>query len=95
MSLRDGIHIKAKQAFKDKGFDINDYERDLTAFDETGKRAVVVFDTGKTPHDYIVIGFWRVDTFWTVAVFKHSDNPYDGIDAMNDANTFLLGFDKL
>ncbi|MCD6436386.1 MAG: hypothetical protein J7L15_08400 [Clostridiales bacterium] len=95
MSLKDGIHIKVKQAFQDKGLDINDFEKDLTAFDDTGKRAVVIFDSGQSPYQYIVLGMKRVDTFWDVVGFKQPLSYYDGVDAMCDANSFLQGFDKL
>ena len=82
-----------KAAFKKNGLDRENFNHDITSFNEDGRKCMAIFDNGDcSGRVFLLIGLSYVKGEWIKAYFKHtSDNAgcYDGIDAMCDASIWL------
>jgi len=78
----------------EKGICPESVEPDLLAFNETGSKAVSVFDTIGGNSSYYIVG--AVKTIvndvkkWEVEFYKELDGSCNALDAMLEANCFLL-----
>ena len=62
--------------------------KDLVAYSENGKKAVVVYDNMEIDRIYYIIGLTKENNLWQSIYFEKLEN-LDGIDAMSCANDFL------
>jgi hypothetical protein len=90
-SIRDIIRKAVNQAFKDNNLDREQFNHDGTFFNCTSIRASVIFDKCSIPKQFVVVGLGvHLDGDWEVVQFQHMTDNFDGIDAMNEADAFLL-----
>ena len=89
-TIRDVIRKAVNQAFVDNRVEREDFNHDVTCFNETSIRAAVVFDKSSMPREFIMVGLGAtIDDQWKVVRFQHNTGNHDGIDAMNDVDSFL------
>jgi len=95
-TVQDVVVEAVKKRFKDGGLDYDNWEHDITCFNDTGTRATVIVDKGNIERTYIVAGLMvSPDHTWHVYYFKQagSHDAYNGIDAMCDADAWLQNHD--
>jgi hypothetical protein len=97
-TIDDVIQEAIKKAFKDNGIDIDKFSHNITAFSNTGARAMAIYDDCLFSKTFILVGLSAtVDRSYKVIYFKNTSEGvgvghYDGLDAMSDAETFLRNF---
>jgi hypothetical protein len=97
-TVSDVIQEAIEKAFDDNGVDIDKFSHDMTAFSSTGVRAMAIYDDCELEKTFILVGLSAtVDKSYKVIYFKNTSEGvgvghYDGIDAMSDAETFLMGY---
>lgn len=79
-----------KEVFEERAINQKEYYHDITCFNEIATRCVSVYDNAQLGKTYIIIGltYCAIRNIWVVEYFKRVCG-IDGIDIMNDANTYL------
>ena len=90
----DLVDIAFAKELLEKGVCPENVEHDLLAFNGIGTKAVSVYDTISFGPNYYIIGAAKTIINdikkWEVIYYKELDGSYNGLDAMLDANNFLL-----
>jgi len=91
--IMESIKRAVGKVFKEHDLDINDFEHDITCFNETGIRCAVVYDNPTGAETTIVVIGLRPNLKgeWLEDFFKRCDG--DGVLAMCEADAFLRDHD--
>lgn len=90
----DQIKSVCKKAFEEcdfAEFNYSEFSEDITCFNETGTKCVVVFDNVQVDKIFIIVCIKITpDKECELDMFEARTN-YDGVDAMHLANNYLAG----
>ena len=92
MRKTHGTVDNAVQAeFQDQEVYMDEFSHDITCYNLTCTKCVVIFDKGSIEKEFVIVMLVRKDGWnWKVEQFKHDKTGhYDAIDAMNDGNAWL------